>query len=183
MLGIGRYGPRGADVPPPDDRTRGVHETNDAMTGDAERDAWVVLGEAAGVGPVSFGRLIGVFGSATAVLAAARGRRGALILVEAVADADGSASLVPATARAIVQAANEPEAILGPVRRAGVEILILADPGYPTRLRRIELPPPVLYVRGAWASLDRPRAVGESVARWSVTSRPGAPWAGWPAPR
>ena len=160
MLGIGRYGPRGADVPPSDERDAPHPGDLGAIAdADAERDAWVVLGEAAGVGPVSFGRLVGAFGSASAVLAAARGRRGAVILVEAVADADGSASLAPATARAIVQAANEPEAILGPVRRAGVEILILADPGYPARLRRIELPPPVLFVRGAATSLDRPRAV------------------------
>ena len=159
MLGIGRYGPRGADGPPPDERARHVRETNDSGTDDGEREAWVVLGEAAGVGPVSFGRLIGAFGSATAVLAAARGRRGAVTLVEAVTDADGGASLVHATARAIVEAANEPEVILGPVRRAGVAILILADPAYPARLRRIELPPPVLFVRGSVASLDRPSAV------------------------
>jgi DNA processing protein len=159
MLGIGRYGPRGTDVPPPDEQRRRVSESPEGVTGDPERDAWVVLGEAAGVGPVAFGRLIGAFGSASAVLAAARSRRGAAILVEAVADADGSGSLVPATARAIVQAANEPEAILGPVRRAGVEVLILVDAAYPARLRRIELPPPVLFVRGAAASLDRLRAV------------------------
>jgi DNA processing protein len=159
MLGIGRYGPLGADAPRPDEPARRLPDAADAMTGDAEREAWVVLGEAAGVGPVSFGRLIGVFGSASAVLAAARGRRGAVTLVEAVADADGSASLVPATARAIVQAATEPEAVLGPVRRSGVEILILSDPRYPARLRRIELPPPVLFVRGASSSLDRTQAV------------------------
>jgi DNA processing protein len=159
MLGVGRYGPRGADVPPPDELRQPAHETGNDTIGDTERDAWVVLGEAPGVGPVSFGRLIGVFGSASAVLAAARGRRGAVTLVEAVADTDGSGSLLAATARAIVEAAKEPEAILGPVHRAGVGILILADAGYPDRLRRIELPPPVLFVRGTSTSLDRPRAV------------------------
>ena len=159
MLGIGRYGPLGTDVHSPDEPVRRTGEAREPMGDDAERDAWVVLGEAAGVGPVSFGRLVGAFGSASAVLAAARERRGAVALVQAVADADGGVSLAPATARGIVQAANEPEAILGPVRRAGVEILILADPVYPARLRRIELPPPVLFVRGSTASLDRPRAV------------------------
>ena len=99
MLGVGRYGPLGADVPPPDEPRHPAHETNNDMIGDAERDAWVVLGEAPGVGPVSFGRLIGVFGSASAVLAAARARRGAVTLVDAVADIDGSGSLLPATAR------------------------------------------------------------------------------------
>ena len=146
-------------MPRPDALPRRIGEASGAMDDDAERDAWVVLGEAAGVGPVSFGRLIGAFGSASAVLAAACGPRGAASLVEAVADVDGTATLVPAAARAIVQAANEPEAILGPVRRAGVEVLILVDPGYPARLRRIELPPPVLFVRGSTPSLDRARAV------------------------
>jgi DNA processing protein len=40
-----------------------------------------------------------------------------------------------------------------------VGVLVLADDAYPSRLRRIGLPPPVLYVRGSVAALDRPRAV------------------------
>ena len=35
----------------------------------------------------------------------------------------------------------------------------LADDDYPGRLRRIELPPPVLYVVGSAEALDRARAV------------------------
>jgi len=170
MLGVGRFGPRGGDAPQLDERVHCIAEAGadrpgasrpamlDALDG-AERDAWVVLSEAAGVGPVSFGRLVGSFGSASAVLTAARGPRGAVILVDAMVDADGGARLAPATARAIVAVANDPEPILGPVRRAGVEVLILADAAYPARLRRIELPPPVLYVAGAAASLGRARAV------------------------
>jgi DNA processing protein len=67
--------------------------------------------------------------------------------------------LTPATARAIVDAAADPEVALGPVRRAGVNVLTLADPGYPSRLRRVELPPPVLFVRGSIGGLDRARSV------------------------
>ncbi len=40
-----------------------------------------------------------------------------------------------------------------------MEVLTLADAGYPARLRRIELPPPVLFLKGAASALDRPRAV------------------------
>ena len=67
----------------------------------AERDAWVVLDEADGVGPVSFGRLLGAFGSARAVLRASAEPGGARALVAATADGDGgSPSLTPAVARA-----------------------------------------------------------------------------------
>ena len=53
----------------------------------------------------------------------------------------------------------DPSAYLEPLRRSGVRALTLADADYPARLRRIELPPPVLYLAGAAAALDRTRAV------------------------
>ena len=67
------------------------------------------------MGPVSFGRLVGAFGSAAAVLAAARRspRRGRSSSRRSRTPTAARRSS-PATARAIVQAANEPEAILGP---------------------------------------------------------------------
>jgi DNA processing protein len=37
--------------------------------------------------------------------------------------------------------------------------MTLADADYPSRLRRVELPPPVLFVLGTLGALDRPRAV------------------------
>lgn len=158
MLGIGRGGPTGGDSP------RGIAGSRDAGSGpddpDPERDAWVVLAGATGVGPVSFGRLIAAFGSASAVLASA-GEPGAVPrLVGACLDPDGGpATLGPDAARAIAEAAQERERRLAPVREAGVQVITLADERYPARVRRIELPPPVLFMHGDPASLDRDRAV------------------------
>ena len=125
-----------------------------------ERDAWVVLDSVIGVGPVSFARLIGAFGEARGVLEAARRPRGAAALVAASAAlGDGSPTLSRAVAEAVVEVAADPLPALAAVDRAGVRVITLADGDYPGRLRRIELPPPVLYVAGDAAALDRRQAV------------------------
>ncbi len=166
MLGVGRTGPTaswsadgGSDGvvsgPPGAIDPRGAPD----LTSN-ERDAWVVLNGAEGVGPVSFARLVEAFGSAQAVLMAATASGGPRRLVEASAERDGqSLSLVSAAARAIAEAAEHPQRHLEPVRKAGVQVVTLADAAYPARLRRIGLPPPVLFVRGELGALDRPRAV------------------------
>jgi DNA processing protein len=53
----------------------------------SERDAWVALLSVQGLGPVSFGALLGAFGSARGVLLAASGPGGPDRLVQALADA------------------------------------------------------------------------------------------------
>jgi DNA processing protein len=119
-----------------------------------------VLAGVDGVGPVSFGRLVGAFGSATRVLGTARDAGSVAALVAATVDRDGgSPTLTAVAAAAIRDAALHPERHLEPVRRAGLTILTLADEAYPARLRAIELPPPVLFVRGDAGSLERRRAV------------------------
>jgi DNA processing protein len=149
MLGIGRRGPLG--------QAGGGATGGGAAT---ERDAWVVLAGVAGVGPVSFGRLLAAFGSAEAVLSAAQQPGSGPRLVEATMDADGgSPTLSPAAATAVRAAATEPERFLAPVHRSGVTVLTLADEDYPSRLRAIELPPPVLYLRGDPGSLERSRSI------------------------
>jgi DNA processing protein len=167
MLGIGRRGPLGrvepesgggparaqAGTPAGPERTAGD-------PGDAERDAWVILSGVDGVGPVSFGRLLGAFGSATAVLRAAADRGALQALVGATMDGDGgSPTLTAGAAAAIRVAADQPERFLDPVRRSGVAVVTLADEAYPSRLRRIDLPPPVLFLHGDPTALDLPRAV------------------------
>jgi DNA processing protein len=128
--------------------------------GPAERDAWVVLAGVEGVGPVSFGRLLAAFGSAEAVLAAARAPASSATLVAATRDPDGgSATLSPAAAANVRAAAADPSPHLAPVRRSGVAVLTLADDAYPSRLRAIELPPPVLFLLGEAGALDRPRSI------------------------
>jgi DNA processing protein len=154
MLGVGRSGAR-----------RRADQSLDggaapAGIDGAERDAWVVLDAVQGVGPVTFARLIAGFGSARGVLgsALARGGIGALVAASRGVDGDSPAVTEP-LARSIADAAAHPELYLGPVSRAGVTVLTLADPEYPARLRRVDLPPPVLFVRGSIGALDRPRAI------------------------
>jgi DNA processing protein len=170
MLGIGRAGPVGRMVaqavggaasarsdPAPRGHAPAIPATRISAS---ERDAWVVLAGVEGVGPVSFGRLVAAFGSATAVLALAREPASAAALVAATTDGDGgSPTLAPSAAANLRAAAADPEPLLAPVRRSGVDVLTLADEAYPSRLRAIDLPPPVLFLLGDAASLDRPRAV------------------------
>ncbi len=174
MLGVGRLGPLGrTDGPevgsvqrPVETVGAGVAGASLAATGpvgglDAtERDAWIVLVGVAGVGPVSFGRLVAAFGSAAAVLSVAR-RSGAITALVAATGSEegGSPTLAWSSAAGVVAAALDPSPWLVPVRRSGVGILTLADEAYPRRLRRVDLPPPVLFLHGDAAALDRPRAI------------------------
>jgi DNA processing protein len=158
MLGIGRQGPLG---PAEAAGTGGAPwETTPVATPETEREAWVVLAGATGVGPVSFERLVRAFGSARSVLEAARQRDAVAQLVAATTDGDGGApALAPQGAAAVCAAARRPEDHLEPVRRAGLTVLTLADDAYPPRLRSIELPPPVLFADGDPGALDRARSI------------------------
>jgi DNA processing protein len=161
MLGIGRHGPLGP-----------VHAIGEAVDGDAgasrptgdlpigERDAWVLLACATGVGPVSFARLLGRYGTAHAVIARALEQDGSAALIAATVDPDGGGpSLSPDAAAAIRALAARPSTLLTRIGDAGLEVVTLADPAYPERLRIVDLPPPVLFVRGSVDALAPPRAV------------------------
>ena len=123
----------------------------------AEREAWAILAGVHGLGPTTFELLIGEHGTATAVLdlaqtAAGRRRirdgprRDRVRLPKPMVDAIGEAS-------------REPDAILAGLDAADVTFVTVHDAAYPARLRRIEEPPPVLFVRGALAALDEEHAV------------------------
>jgi DNA processing protein len=108
-----------------------------------ERGSWIALASADGVGPVGFAELLERYGSASAVLGSAL---------------DGS--LPESRLRdAIIAAAERVPAIREAAAAAGVEILTPLDAGYPTRLRRIRDPPPVLYCRGSLEALSPGHAV------------------------
>ncbi len=170
MLGIGRGGPLG-DADPAGGAAPATAAGDAATVGDAtdaapatiddvERDAWVVLAGVHGVGPVSFERLVGTFGSVATAFTVARTRGAVPRLVAASCGPGGeSPTLTTEAARGIVAAAGEIDRRLAVVRASGVTIVTLADETYPRRLRRIDLPPPVLFVRGDVAALDRARAV------------------------
>lgn len=154
MLGVGRDGPLGGDVEP-----RGHGARRGESVPSDERDAWVVLAGARGVGPVTFERLLVAFGSARAVLRTASEPNAVAQLVAASASIDAAPALAPAAAATIVEAAADPSRALGAVRRAGVSVVTLCEPAYPDRLRLVGLPPPVLFVQGDVAALAPTRAV------------------------
>ncbi|MFL5756110.1 MAG: DNA-processing protein DprA [Chloroflexota bacterium] len=125
----------------------------------SERDAWIVLGSVAGVGPVSFERVVSHFGGALAVLDVARDANGEERLISATSGDSGHPTLSREAAAAVRRIASEPAAELERIANAGVTAVTLGELAYPRRLREIELPPPVLFVRGDPAVLSRQRAV------------------------
>ncbi len=113
-----------------------------------------------GLGPSTLAALVDRLGSARAVLAAAAGPRGAVALVEASRDPGRRQSMSGAVAAAVAAAAAAPHDVLRRLVREDVESVTIEDDAYPSRLRHIELPPHVLFVRGSVAALDQPHAVG-----------------------
>jgi DNA processing protein len=169
-----------------------------------ERWAWVTVLSVPGLGPVSFGALLAAFGSAGAVLHAATQPDGPGRLLEALADAtsDADAGSDPglfdtcAVEEAAAGAVGRPgRQIIGRelavrlceaaidggaadrVRALGLAVVTLEDAEYPDRLRRVELPPPLLFVRGAIAALSARHAVAVVGTRWPTDK--GRLIAGW----
>ena len=124
-----------------------------------EREAWAVLLSVHGLGPAGFGALLAAYGSGRAILAAA-GRRGAAArFARIAAEGEGRAPFRAAVGEGVVTAAAELDDRLALLRASRLEIVTLDDPRYPARLRAIELPPPVLLVRGDPGALNGRHAV------------------------
>ncbi|HET9455922.1 MAG TPA: DNA-processing protein DprA [Candidatus Limnocylindrales bacterium] len=123
-----------------------------------EREAWAILLSVTGLGPVGFAALLRSFGTARRVLAAAR-RPNAGARLAAAGTSDGRRTFDRPVADAIGDLARDPSTRLAALRAAGTTILTLDDEAYPDRLRHIELPPPVLYVRGRLEVLATHRLV------------------------
>ena len=176
MLGVGRGGPLGpfgaaspeatatgsATVgtaragPPPDDGPR--HAGGPAAEPRlSEREAWVVLASVEGLGPVTFGALLRAFGSARRVLDVAARPAGAARLVAGAAGEE--LRLGPEVASAVGRAGDASRALLGRLAATGVAAITAEDAAYPSRLRQIELPPPVLFLIGNTEALGADRAV------------------------
>lgn len=159
MLGVGRAGPLGAeDGPPramPDERPPGALE---------ERRAAVILMSVEGIGPVTFYRLLAAHRSAAAVLELARSEAGRRLLLHSLSATPAGLERMPAERpRRIVDdlagAARNAGAILERLAADDLAWLTLDDQAYPGRLRLLELPPPVLFLRGDPAALDAASAV------------------------
>ncbi|HEX7492248.1 MAG TPA: DNA-processing protein DprA [Candidatus Limnocylindrales bacterium] len=176
-----------------------------------EREAWVALLSVPGLGPVSFGALLRALGSARAVMAVAGEADGATRLVQALVDGQGETcgdetGVVfdscatageqgrrrpsPIGADLAARICEAPEAglrIMEEVRALGLTVVILEDAAYPARLKLVEMPPPLLFVRGSAAALNSERSVavvgtrhptdkGRLIAGWigSAVSRTGS---------
>ena len=147
--------------------------------GPDEAEAWAILASVSGLGPVTLAALLARAGSAGAIVAMADGDSGRRRLSETLAAAaeglardqettGASAAATPARQRIhggdalvarILEAVRGRAMLLGRIDDLGLGILTLDDPGYPRRLRAIEMPPPVLYVRGDAAALDALHAI------------------------
>lgn len=129
--------------PPAEVVQRGIRRQNTAMTR-KEQEAVLRLAHAEGVGAVTYRRLVRIFGSPEAALAAPEGRQ--LEVPE----------LGAAAARAIRAAAEDPwaEKELARAAELGVTLLCLGDESYPKTLLNTYDPPPVLYVKGAFQPAD-----------------------------
>ncbi len=105
----------------------------------------ILLSTVDGVGPLTAERLIAYFGSASEVLRASR------------RDLEQVEKVGPTLARKISQAreACDVEALIRFCEENGIEIVAFRDARYPERLREIDNPPRLLYVRGSFASEDR----------------------------
>ncbi|MES2209026.1 MAG: DNA-processing protein DprA [Chloroflexota bacterium] len=119
------------------------------------RDAMAVLASADGIGPMTLERLLAAFGSPMEVLRVAASPRGETALRAATRDPDDARSrMTRPAAAALIAAARAPAAVLEAMHVAEVHVVTVEDPWYPARLRSIELPPRVLFVRGSDAALE-----------------------------
>ncbi len=179
-----------------------AHAEMDARR-EAECDAWVTLLAVPGVGPITFGALLTAFGSAREVLEAASSAIGTNLLREALADQTSAAARADGQVRSTT-AARQPNIgsdlasricdgiaeggrAVQRVRSLGLTVVTLEDPTYPNRLRLVDLPPPILYLRGCVEALSadhaiaivgtrRPTDKGRLIAGWigSAVARAGA---------
>ena len=171
MLGVGREGPVGparrvrahAAAEWPGRVGGGSRPPGSPPTGSrlADRDALAVIVSAEGVGPITLERLLAAFGGPNEVLEVARRQTGAADLRVASRDPEGPGNaMAQSAAEALAVAARRCDAVLAAIRAAGVAPLAIGDAAFPERLRRIELPPRVLFVRGDAAALEADSSVG-----------------------
>jgi len=102
----------------------------------------VALREEAGLGPLTFWRLLRRFGSAENVLSAS------------LADLRKTPGVSPGRARKIAEASEALPAVrsrLASLAPKGVVLINAFDPAYPARLRRLPDAPPLLYARSDFA--------------------------------
>lgn len=108
-----------------------------------ERACWIALNTAAGIGPIRFQRLLDNCGDARSAWAA-----GDLDLAIAGFDRRTIDALRKLRQR------TSPDAVAADLQRLGISTLTMLDLEYPTNLRQVADPPPVLFIRGELAPRD-----------------------------
>jgi DNA processing protein len=123
-----------------------------------DRESWLLLWRVPGIGPATFFRLLEHFGSPRAVLQAPAAQ-----LREAGLGHDLAREIRSADTASI---AADLRWLAGPCRR----MITCQDSDFPSRLREIAVPPPLLFVEGDPAALSRPQLAIVGSRR---PSRPG----------
>ena len=123
----------------------------------SERDAWAVLASVHGLGQATFALLLREQGCALRVVELAASGAGLRLIRDG--PARGRRSLPQPTVDALAAAAGDAGGIVARMHADGIAVLTVDDGAYPARLRTVEEPPHVLFVRGAPAALATPRAV------------------------
>jgi DNA processing protein len=80
-------------------------------------------------------------------------------------------------ARRICDHVGDASGIVDHVRSLGLSVVTVDDPDYPERLRRVDMPPPLIFVRGSVSALSANHAVAVVGTRWPTDK--GRMIAGW----
>jgi DNA processing protein len=114
-----------------------------------DRAALAVLTSVHRLGPVTMTALFAAIGSPSVVLELAARPDGARALSAMTPPGpDGRSDLPKPVADAIHEAAVDRDRILRGIDRLGLRTIAIGDPEYPLRLRAIDIPPLVLFLRG-----------------------------------
>ena len=117
--------------------------TADAEASDPDLPYWLAFNRVKGIGPARFALLLGAFVTARAAWEASPADWRAVGIDERTA-----ASVARQRARIV------PEAEVERLEHVRVAVLTLKHSSYPSLLREIAQPPPVLYVRGQFSAAD-----------------------------
>lgn len=116
-----------------------------------------------GLGPATFYRLLAAHRSASAVLELAATERGSRRLVAGLGSQfeaePGHRPRAEQVVAGLAAVARTGPALVERMAAGGIDWLTLDDPGYPGRLRLLEVPPPVLFLRGDPSGLANPSSV------------------------
>ena len=123
----------------------------------SEREAWAVLASVHGLGQATFALLLREHGCALRVVELAASEAGLRLIREG--PARDRRSLPQPTIDGLAAAVADATGVVARMHADGITVLTVDDGAYPARLRTVEEPPHVLFVRGAPTGLAAPHAV------------------------